>query len=320
MKSDVDSRAVFLPAKNVQLLVGRNKSMLDNVRVAKLLAVKQGGSFVFSSELCTLLCSEKIPRIFRDVILSLAEYGHHNLYVIGTRGWGPINLNVGLPIYFKVASNEGRLSMGAVYLHLDRPTIFPAGHFPVLEEAVKVLNIVLCQIVPGMKLELRKLSEQMLPDGSEGVALEVLAIRGDQSIPLRYESEGIKKLVAVLNMLIATYNHPSMTLAIDELDAGIFEYLLGELLRIFNEAGKGQLIFTSHNLRPLETLNKNSIVFTTTNPENRYVRLKNVKTNNNLRDMYYHEILLGGQKEVLYERTNNYAIEYALRKAGGTCE
>ena len=50
-------------------------------------------------------------------------------------------------------------------------------------------------------------------------------------------------------------------MAIDELDAGIFEYMLGELLDIFNQSAKGQLIFTSHNLRALEMLDKDSIMF-----------------------------------------------------------
>ena len=55
----------------------------------------------------------------------------------------------------------------------------------------------------------------------------------------------------------------------DELDAGISEVLLGTLLHTIEETGKGQLIFTSHNLRPLEVLSKDNIVFTTTNPSNR---------------------------------------------------
>jgi hypothetical protein len=107
-----------------------------------------------------------------------------------------------------------------------------------------------------------------------------------------------------------------MTLAIDELDAGIFEYLLGEMLKIIEESGKGQLIFTSHNLRPLEAISKTSIVVTTTNPKNRYFRLTNVKTNNNLRDFYYHDIVLGGQKECIYEPTNSFAIGREFRLAG----
>ena len=104
--------------------------------------------------------------------------------------------------------------------------------------------------------------------------------------------------------------------AIDELDSGVYEYLLGELLRIIASQGKGQLIFTSHNLRPLETLYKGFVAFTTTNPENRYLRMANVKENHNLRDFYYRDIILGEQDEELYESTNNHAIALAFRKAG----
>ncbi len=41
------------------------------------------------------------------------------------------------------------------------------------------------------------------------------------------------------------FNHPSICLIVDELDAGVFEYLLGELLKIIEQNGKGQLVFTS---------------------------------------------------------------------------
>jgi AAA15 family ATPase/GTPase len=140
--------------------------------------------------------------------------------------------------------------------------------------------------------------------------------KNHKEIPLRYESEGIKKIISILQLLIVVYNNSSITVAIDELDAGIFEYLLGELLRIISEKGKGQLIFTSHNLRPLETLDKGFIAFTTTNPENRYLRMTNVKENNNLRDFYYRDIVLGEQDEVVYDLTNNYDIALAFREAG----
>ena len=100
------------------------------------------------------------------------------------------------------------------------------------------------------------------------------------------------------------------------LDAGIFEYLLGELLNILSEKGKGQLIFTSHNLRPLETIDKGVVAFTTTNIENRYIRLANVKGNNNLRDFYYRDIVLGEQSEQVYNPTNNSEIALTFREAG----
>jgi len=62
---------------------------------------------------------------------------------------------------------------------------------------------------------------------------------------------------------------------IDEMDSGIFEYLLGELLNIISEKGKG---FT------------------------------NVKGNNNLRDFYYRDIVLGEQNE----EVNNQQITLKL--------
>lgn len=103
---------------------------------------------------------------------------------------------------------------------------------------------------------------------------------------------------------------------IDELDAGIFEYMLGELLDIFNKNAKGQLIFTSHNLRALEMLDKESIMFSTANSEKRYIHMKNIKPSNNLRDVYLRGITLGGQDEVIYEATDSLKIARAFRKAG----
>ena len=76
------------------------------------------------------------------------------------------------------------------------------------------------------------------------------------------------------------------------------------------------MIFTSHNLRPLETIDKGFIAFTTTNPDQRYIRMTNVKSTNNLRDFYYRDIMLGEQNEPVYEPTNNYDIALALREAG----
>lgn len=115
-------------------------------------------------------------------------------------------------------------------------------------------------------------------------------ISGGFFAPFCYESEGIKKIVSILQLLIAVYNGASVTVAVDELDGGIFEYLLGELLNIISEKGKGQLIFTSHNLRPLETIDRGFVAFTTTNTDNRYIRMGNVKGTNIL-EIFTIEIL-----------------------------
>ena len=178
------------------------------------------------------------------------------------------------------------------------------------------MNKVLSQMVPGLTIDVYDFGKQVLQNGSIGHRVQLISKKNKKEIPLRYESEGIKKIISILQLLIFMYNNPSITVVIDELDSGIFEYLLGEILKIISEKGQGQLIFTSHNLRPLETLDKSCFVFTTTNPNNRYIRLTNVKENNNLRSFYYRDIVLGEQDEVVYDSTNNYEIALAFREIG----
>lgn len=79
---------------------------------------------------------------------------------------------------------------------------------------------------------------------------------------------------------------------------------------------KGQLIFTSHNLRAMEKLDTQNIICSTTNPDNRYIRLTGISGNNNKRDFYIRTILLGGQKEELYNEDDLIAMGFAFRKAG----
>ena len=178
------------------------------------------------------------------------------------------------------------------------------------------MNIVLTALIPDLTISVKVIGTELAQDGSSIKTIELVSHKNSEDIPLRYESEGIKKIISILQLLIVVYNQPSITVAIDELDAGIFEYLLGELMQILDRNGKGQVIFTSHNLRPLEMLNKNSLYFTTTNPYNRYVRMQHLRPNNNQRDFYYKSILLGGQGENLYDPTDNSVISIAFRKAG----
>jgi AAA15 family ATPase/GTPase len=112
------------------------------------------------------------------------------------------------------------------------------------------------------------------------------------------------------------YNNEGVCLVVDELDSGIFEYLLGEMLGMMHREMKGQLIFTSHNLRVLEKLDAKNIICSTTNPENRYIRLKGIEKNHNKRDFYIRAITVGGQNEELYDEDDLLAMGYAFRKAG----
>jgi len=220
-----------------------------------------------------------------------------------------------LPLSFRYRDSTAEM-IGNLVFPLEVPASIPNEAVEPVKKIIDNMNIVLRQLVPGLTIGVVDLGPVVSKEGNFGRLVQLMSLKNGREIPFRYESSGIKKIVSILQLLIIVYNNPSITVAIDEMDSGIFEYLLGELLNIISEKGKGQLIFTSHNLRPLETIDKGFIAFTTTNPKNRYIRFTNVKGNNNLRDFYYRDIVLGEQNEEVYNPTNNFEIALAFREAG----
>lgn len=311
---NTSSKEVFIPRNKYQELVGKDKALATDLEVAKRLAAATSRSFIFSRELLTVIRKNCKQLIYNDLLEMLVQYGNFELFVINTQNNGLITMNA-LPLAFKYET-ENVGAVGNIMLPLDEAETIPKEAAELIEKIIPNMNMVLSQIVPDLTISMYNFGPQVLKNGNIGCRVQLMSKKNSKEIPLRYESEGIKKIVSILQLLIVVYNEPSITVAIDELDAGVFEYLLGELLRIISEKGKGQLIFTSHNLRPLETLDRGFIAFTTTNPENRYLRMTNVKENNNLRDFYYRDIVLGEQKEAVYEPTNNYEIALAFREAG----
>lgn len=305
---------VFGPKTKYDALVGKSRAIETDLLVAKKLMATTSRTFIFSKELLTVIREKCKDEIHKFLIESLVHFGNFGLFVINTANSGLISMNA-LPLAFKY--EEKTLSaIGNLMISLEKPTAIPQEAYSIVKKLVADMNVVLCQIVPGLTIDVRDLGVQLMKNGKVAAKIQLVSHKNSKEIPLQYESEGIKKIISILQLLIVAYNKPSITVAIDELDSGVFEYLLGEILRIISENGKGQLIFTSHNLRPLETLDRGFVAFTTTNPNNRYIRLSNVKTNHNLRDFYYRDIMLGEQDEPVYEATNNYEIAFAFREAG----
>lgn len=285
--------------------------------VAKKIAAQMNRSFLFSDELIGLV------GMFRDRISSeflmihrLRFFARDCLFIIDNRKIALSDANLILPIAFRRETNKQRLGSGQISIALNKPAELGEDEMRGVKVIFESSNRVLNELIPGLTMDLVEIGRKMSDKGRELVIFELLSCREGMKIPIRYESDGIKKIVAVLHMLISLYNSETITVLIDELDAGIFEYLLGEMLQIIEEKSKGQLIFTSHNLRPLEILRRDNLVFTTVNPKNRYIRLQNGKARSNLRDTYYRDIVLGGQSEEIYVRTNTAKISRAFRKAG----
>ena len=312
-----DLKTVVTPDTRRKELFGKDSRILDELRVTKMLCAKEHRSFLFSDEIFDLLYRGSGDTLWRNMFAAMRHFGAVGLFVINNRGTGLISLGAGLPFNFRTAT-----ALGQFALPLDQPVILQAETYTVVRQVIETINIVLHQIIPGMEISLAPLGKEFTEKGELGVRAQLVrtARIGENGetlqLPLKYESEGIKKIISILHLFICTYNRPDITLAIDELDSGIYEYLLGELLQIMERSGLGQLIFTSHNLRPLEMLNSSSIIFTTTNPENRYVRASTIRPGNNLRQHYFRDITLGSNGEELYQETNSIEIAHAMRKAG----
>lgn len=283
-----------------------NKDFAIKLGVLREIAGKERRSFIFSNDFSKIVKESQLVDVERiNTIEQLKHFANENLFVIRNNGNGPFNLDFSLPFN------------GTIPLSLTSPTVTDKPIFDIINNTFTELNIVLQEIVPGLKVVVQNEGPQQTPDGKEGVRFELLSQRDDNpAIPLLFESEGIKKIISILSLLISVYNNPSTFLAVDELDAGVFEFLLGEILEIIEEKANGKLLFTSHNLRPLEMIKKESLIFTTTNPENRYTRLSGLQTNNNPRSVYLRSISLGGQKDPIYQETNHFKIARAFRKAG----
>lgn len=312
----IDTRVdeLFAPKEKRIKLVGEDKEQYMDLLVNKKLARTTSRSFIFSREMMNHYRQNCKDSSYMRILEGLYTYAHRELFIIGTESIGLISLNA-LPLVFKYKNSDSEM-IGRIMLSLDKPTVIPEDTFELVEKILENMNIVLEQIVPGLKIGIVDLGTSITKDGKVARQIQLMSLKNNKEIPFCYESEGIKKIVSILQLLIVVYNNESVTVAIDELDGGVFEYLLGELLNIISEKGKGQLIFTSHNLRPLETIDKGFIAFTTTNPDKRYIRMTNVKGTNNLRDFYYRDIVLGEQSEPIYNQTDNFEIALAFREAG----
>lgn len=311
----------FAPIEKKQLLTGNAKDVDVDLMVARKLTNIESRSFIFSDQLFEIIeknsknAKDKVQyEYYKKVIYLLADFGKYSLFVINSVTSGFITINAQTRSFRGNGVENG--AVGTIMIPVEENVILPKGNFMYVSKTIENMNIVLQQLIPGLIISIKELGTQLMKNGTIGYEIQLMSCKNSKEIPLKYESKGIKKILSALPMLIAVYNQAAITVAIDDLDADIFEYLLGELLRLISERGKGQFIFTSHNLRVLETVDVRFLAFTTTNPNHRYTRLKNAKRSNDVRDMYYQEIMLGDESEELYKKTKNTEISLAFRVAG----
>ncbi|MBQ6518505.1 MAG: AAA family ATPase [Anaerolineaceae bacterium] len=293
------------PGRKIHQFVGDSKDqIIVDLAVNQRTAAKESRSFVFMKETMELFYKYSNNSEYFQILMELKHYARFYLYAVDTRASG-MGAVMSVPLNTR---------LGILGLNLLGTSKMSQKIYEDLEYFVNSINTVLPALISDMQLILDH--NEFVSEKKRGKEVKLLSKRNNTIIPLRDESAGIIKLISVLSLVIAAFNDPSITVAIDELDAGIYEYLLGEILIGLETYGKGQFIFTSHNLRPLEVLKKESLIFTTSNPDNRYIRLKGVGKTNNLRSLYLREILGSTQDEQIYDAAKRQRMIASFMKAG----
>ncbi|MBQ7077962.1 MAG: AAA family ATPase [Lachnospiraceae bacterium] len=286
----------------------KDKETVRELEYLKRKLMDDSYSFIFSeavSETFNVKNLNGSASAYYEILSELQLYATSYLCIIETGASGMVQLKAGIPFYLP--------DNGLVLF--DDKTILPEKSCEIVEQAINSINGVINTIIPSFELVLYK-TKTITEKGEEAYLLKLMSKREEKIFPLKYEADGIIKIVSVLAVFTWAFYQGSTTLVVDEFDSGVFEYLLGELLQIFESAGRGQFIFTSHNLRPLEVINKKFIRFTTSDPNDRYCKLKNIGATNNLRDLYLREVQMKNMDVELYKKTKSYKIARAMQKAG----
>ena len=108
------------------------------------------------------------------------------------------------------------------------------------------------------KPELKRIEVDKDPKGKDIYVCSKIFVYSDGTkVTSEYESNGIKKLMKLFNCL----NNASMggISFIDEFDSNIHDVYLCKLIEYFVHYTKGQLVFTTHNLGPMQVLGESKI-------------------------------------------------------------
>lgn len=279
---DTSNSPTFSPVSKYKSLIGPSEENELDVMVIKKMVRKEFRSFIYSSEFLEVVRNRsnecKDEDFFRHVYIleSLVNFANYELFVVKSK------------------------------CCKDDSMVLSKSALDVYKKRIESMNRVLPYLVPDLTMGVKVLGKELMRDSSVGYHVELVS----NKIPFKYESDGVKRIVSILQPLIEIFNNTSVVVAIDDLDCGIHEYLFGEIVKMMSEQAKGQLIFTAHNLRPLEIINKKFLAFTTTDSDNRYVRYKNIAVHNNLRNVYIRDIALS-------DFVKSAEISYGLRKAKG---
>ena len=157
-----------------------------------------------------------------------------------------------------IQTQKKKLNDDNIFLNLLRENRIPQRQteqvakkdFEKFEKYIKNL----CSFIKVFKDDFKTI-EIKKDENGDNYECEIILIYNDgKRINKKYESTGIKKIIEMYSALCNVENGDIVF--IDEFDANIHDVLLVKLVEYVMNYAEGQLIFTTHNLAPMDVLQK----------------------------------------------------------------
>ena len=283
-----------------------------NLIATKINCYKYGTSFIFSDMFIDFFkYAKRSKRMLGQLIQTLKQQVSDKMFVIrSNRDY--LSTTGSDRVSFLSLNNDSKKHSAGLFRIFDKSFEIPSSSYGLYEKFVEEVNGFISSVVEDFELMVIDEHETKNSNGKETKLISIARKVGNGFIPISAESCGIRKLINLTYSLISIYGDENGWLIVDELDSGIFEDLLGNIVNVIENNAKGLLLFTAHNLSPLERIEPKNIVFATTNPLNRYIRFSNIKKSNNLRKLYLRSLVLGGQEEEMAYNSSSDEINAAL--------
>lgn len=314
---DIDSSTTIgkdmLKPTNYYSKLMSNPSFFDSVVRLSVGTRATRQTFILKHEFLKILfANNEFDETYKLLMNQIKLFGMANLFVIDQVNNNNISLNLG---YRHIDEQKAYISMGTI--NINGVSRLSEEEFLHYEKSINEADRVLEKLIPGISIKAQKLRDNMMPNGDKGVDFILVSYRkdnGDKPIPFSSESNGIRSIFSVLSLVVAAYNNPSVCIAIDEFDAGVFEHLLGLIVKVYAESGKGLFVFTSHNLRPLEVLNPNNVFFTT-KENNLFEHTTYVRKELNKRNAYLRLMSISDSDSIyLTDEAKEHELRNAFRR------
>ena len=215
------------PSLNSGILKARSKILSDDaIEFLTSSSMREHSSYLFSKDFKKRINRIEGSTIEKEILNIFNKFNKHiriytqqsaNLTGMGTM---PININYqdgehGFQGTLPAILNKGGFSV-------------PPEIIPIYEETIKYMNEIIPTIIQNLTLEMKVSEIHIVQNEVPYHTVNFFANRNGKVFSLIHESEGIKKIISMIGVLIEVYNNENTIAVIDELDSGIFEYLLGE--------------------------------------------------------------------------------------------